>query len=166
MIRNKYVSNILCHLYIDFIAELPFELAVKILIYLPPTSAMSSVSKIWNIVANDNTIWKKFYTTTYGKLCSQTLDPNSSFFSSLATREDKQMLQRALLDQAQARDWKTLFCKRKRLLQNWKEGLFDQKFLDGHADAVYCLQFDSQKIISGIPLFLLHIYLLKYLYTT
>lgn len=116
-------------LRIDFIHALPFELAVQILSYIDPTSSCSLVSKRWNLVCSDNSVWRQYYYRKFGMLASEmvkTIPPAPRYH-----------------------DWREIFGKKKQLLQNWQEGQVDALFLEGHTDAVYCLQFDAKKIISG-----------------
>lgn len=45
--------------------------------------------------------------------------------------------------------WKYIYQQRMRLEQNWTEGKYSTSTITGHTDAVYCLQFDSKKVLSG-----------------
>ncbi|KAI8994315.1 WD40-repeat-containing domain protein [Gaertneriomyces semiglobifer] len=45
--------------------------------------------------------------------------------------------------------WKHIYHQRILLEHNWREGHYDTKTLIGHAEAIYCLQFDDDKVISG-----------------
>ncbi|KAI8810185.1 WD40-repeat-containing domain protein [Cladochytrium replicatum] len=46
-------------------------------------------------------------------------------------------------------DWRYILKQGIELHQNWTDGRFKAKELAGHDDAVYCLQFDNDKIVSG-----------------
>lgn len=46
-------------------------------------------------------------------------------------------------------DWKRVYKERYLLAQNWNLGIFTKTELLGHREAIYCLQFDREKIISG-----------------
>ncbi|TPX49755.1 hypothetical protein SeLEV6574_g01291 [Synchytrium endobioticum] len=46
-------------------------------------------------------------------------------------------------------DWKYIYQQRARLERNWTEGNYIVRELVGHNEAIYCLQFDESKIISG-----------------
>jgi F-box and WD-40 domain protein 1/11 len=108
---------------IDFITELPYELACQILLYLDPTRTIPFVSKTWNRVANDNLVWRQQFLRKWGLPAH--IGPQSQ------------------------KDWKLMCQKRKKLRSNWLEGRVEARVLEGHLDSVYCLQFDSEKIISG-----------------
>ncbi|TPX36515.1 hypothetical protein SmJEL517_g01359 [Synchytrium microbalum] len=46
-------------------------------------------------------------------------------------------------------DWRYIYQQRARLEKNWTEGIFNVRELAGHFEAIYCLQFDESKIVSG-----------------
>lgn len=46
-------------------------------------------------------------------------------------------------------DWRYLFYQRLQLDQNWERGNTDVHVLNGHADSVYCVQYDHDKIVTG-----------------
>ncbi|KAH8986931.1 WD40 repeat-like protein [Lactarius hatsudake] len=45
--------------------------------------------------------------------------------------------------------WRELYQRRSALDARWTKGTPNPRHLRGHADSVYCLEFDSQRIISG-----------------
>ncbi|KAJ1865592.1 hypothetical protein LPJ78_002600 [Coemansia sp. RSA 989] len=60
--------------------------------------------------------------------------------------------QRQQLLQPQKRtapDWRYLFQQRLRLDRHWSAGIADMHILTGHADSVYCVQYDHDKIVTG-----------------
>ncbi len=46
-------------------------------------------------------------------------------------------------------DWKEIYRNRFLLETRWENGLASAKYLKGHTDSIYCVQFDDAKIISG-----------------
>ncbi|KAJ2816229.1 hypothetical protein FBU31_006656, partial [Coemansia sp. 'formosensis'] len=46
-------------------------------------------------------------------------------------------------------DWRYLFSQRLKLDNNWKTGVADIHTVAGHADSVYCVQYDHEKIVTG-----------------
>ncbi|KAF9415811.1 hypothetical protein BGZ94_010389 [Podila epigama] len=46
-------------------------------------------------------------------------------------------------------NWKHLYRQRKMLCRNWATGVHSAKLLPGHAEGIYCIQFDERKIVSG-----------------
>ncbi|KAJ1936740.1 hypothetical protein FBU59_004960, partial [Linderina macrospora] len=46
-------------------------------------------------------------------------------------------------------DWQHLFQQRRLLDQHWNKGISDVHVVAGHADSVYCVQFDHDKIVTG-----------------
>ncbi|KAI8815408.1 WD40-repeat-containing domain protein [Cladochytrium replicatum] len=46
-------------------------------------------------------------------------------------------------------DWKHIYKQHKLLQRNWRDDVRTSRSITGHDEAVYCLQFDDDKIISG-----------------
>ncbi|KAJ1963674.1 hypothetical protein GGI12_001909 [Dipsacomyces acuminosporus] len=46
-------------------------------------------------------------------------------------------------------DWRYLFRQRLELDRHWAKGIADVHTIAGHADSVYCVQYDSDKIVTG-----------------
>ncbi|KAH6559912.1 hypothetical protein BASA50_009002 [Batrachochytrium salamandrivorans] len=46
-------------------------------------------------------------------------------------------------------DWKHIYHERHRLEKNWYEGVYSARNINAHDEAIYCLQFDENKIVSG-----------------
>ncbi|KAF9125795.1 hypothetical protein BGW39_007136 [Mortierella sp. 14UC] len=46
-------------------------------------------------------------------------------------------------------NWKYLCMQRKLLEKNWTQGVHSARELPGHTEGIYCIQFDSYKVISG-----------------
>jgi WD40 repeat protein len=106
--------------YVDFIGTLPNELGTKILCYVGLDIRLFLVSKSWYKLANDQLLWKDRFINRFGYPIKQPTMPYNELLRN-----------RVLLD------------------KNWRNGNVDATYLEGHKDSVYCLQFDSTKIISG-----------------
>lgn len=46
-------------------------------------------------------------------------------------------------------DWRELYRQRHTLDRRWKCGYVTTRYLNGHTDSVYCIQFDDRKIVTG-----------------
>jgi hypothetical protein len=113
---------------IDFMTNLPFELAVKTMSYLSPTHSILLVSKIWYSVANDNIVWKEEYLRKFGLLPCLKVDPTHSINSTFISVSEKIALEREfyLENVVKIRDWKMIYRKRMRLVSK----KIDCDFLD------------------------------------
>ncbi|SAM01415.1 hypothetical protein [Absidia glauca] len=111
---------------IDFLLELPCELSIQILSYLDTQSLvrLSSVSRGINELyrSNDVYVWRH-------RVYEQQWQPS---------------LQRHL-----PMNWLHIFKQRYQLAKRWDNGKVSTRYLTGHRDSVYCLQFDDTKIITG-----------------
>ena len=54
-----------------------------------------------------------------------------------------------VFDQSRWIVWKDIYRRRMLLDENWKNGRFTTREIAGHSEAIYCLQFDEDKIVSG-----------------
>lgn len=106
---------------LDFIKQLPAELSSFILSYLEPFEAMK-VSRVWyDIIKTDSLVWKHQFMRKWGQF-----PPKQDLLS-----------------------YQEIYQKRCRLKQNWLEGSVVAQYLEGHEDAVYCLQFSKNFMITG-----------------
>ncbi|KAK5659719.1 hypothetical protein OQA88_930 [Cercophora sp. LCS_1] len=123
---------------VDFISQLPPELAIQILSLLDATnlSAASRVSKGWRYVAENQHIWRESFmrekTGTYAT--SGNVRPGAGL---------------GVPPVQPGTDWKDLYRVKEELDKRWKEGKARPVYLNGHTDSIYCLQFDESKIITG-----------------
>jgi F-box and WD-40 domain protein 1/11 len=117
---------------VDFISQLPAELAIQILAYLD-ASTLTTVSRVcrgWHQAAANQHIWRESFlrekTTTYATsgpvrpgigLGVPPIRPNN--------------------------DWKEIYRVKEELDKRWKEGKARPVYLNGHSDSIYCLQFDE-----------------------
>ncbi|KAL5036647.1 hypothetical protein, variant [Batrachochytrium dendrobatidis JEL423] len=53
------------------------------------------------------------------------------------------------LDRYKHLDWKHIYHQRFLLSRNWRDGIYTARNINAHDEAIYCLQFDEDKIISG-----------------
>ncbi|KAL9485213.1 hypothetical protein ACSS6W_004002 [Trichoderma asperelloides] len=123
---------------IDFIKELPSELAIHVLAYLDAAALAkaSVVSRHWNEVVRNQHIWRESclreMTTTYAT--SEPVQPGAGL---------------GIPEIAPSKNWRQIYRAKAELAQKWKEGKACPMYLNGHTDSIYCLQFDEYKIVSG-----------------
>jgi F-box/WD-40 domain protein 7 len=116
----------------DFIHDLPRELALHILKYLPASDLVraSRTCRAWYETCNDILLWKN--------LCQTQSIP----LKTLPT----------IFDQTIENSWKRSYACHKHLEYVWQheQPLPEPLFLRGHEDFVItCLQFDGKRIVSG-----------------
>lgn len=118
---------------VDFVGQLPSELAIQILSHLDATylTAAAKVSKQWYSLVQDQQIWRQSFlrekTTTYAT--TEPIQPGNGL-GVPAIRPGN--------------DWQKTYKARQQLDQCWKEGTSTRPvYLNGHLDSIYCLQFDE-----------------------
>ena len=130
---------------VDFISALPHELAVLVLASLPSAHDVlvaACVSREWNLVTRDPTIWRLFFM-------------RSGWYAP-----------KPVLDQANRVDWRSMFAARLDLERRWLDlCTYDTHVraytpfsprtmaIHGHSDRIYCVQFgtvaDQRFLFSG-----------------
>jgi F-box and WD-40 domain protein 1/11 len=117
---------------VDFIAELPAELAIQILESLDHATLRNTimVSKRWKERSSSQHVWKRAFMREQSRTYA-TSKP-VALGSGLGLPNQK-------LDT----DWKDLFRIREELRQNWMAGTAEAVYLNGHLDSIYCVQFDE-----------------------
>ncbi|KAF9572853.1 hypothetical protein BGW38_008485, partial [Lunasporangiospora selenospora] len=148
---------------LDFLSKLPYELAVYILhfVNMHDLTKVARISRTWNQFARDNEVWKNVYLVQQGwkiRLPSvprpispdPTLSPEQQQQHRLQvqqlTQENQQQQQQWL---SRPLNWKLLCHGRKQLEEHWTRTPPRKTHLLGHADSVYCVQFDHTKIVTG-----------------
>lgn len=117
---------------VDFVTNLPTELAIHILAYLDAAALAkaSLVSQRWKQVINNQHIWRESclreVTGTYAM--SGAVQPNTGL---------------GLPRNLPSSDWRQIYRVKKELDQRWKQGKARPVYLNGHTDSIYCLQFDE-----------------------
>ncbi|VBB86285.1 Putative protein of unknown function [Podospora comata] len=123
---------------VDFISQLPTELAILILAELdgPSLGTASLVNKRWAHVVENRHVWRESFlrekTTAYAT--GGSIQPGSGLGVPFVHPGN---------------DWKNIYRAKEQLDRNWKEGKARPVYLNGHTDSIYCLQFDEDKIITG-----------------
>ncbi len=118
--------------HVDFIAELPVEIAIQILAHLNQKSLRRAalVSQQWSQVSQSPHVWREVFlreqTKTYATSQPLALGAGLGLPS---FRPDH--------------DWKDLYRIRNQLEQNWVQGTAESVYLNGHLDSIYCVQFDE-----------------------
>jgi F-box and WD-40 domain protein 1/11 len=110
----------------DIIKRLPTELSTLVLQYcdLQSILAAQQVSRTWYKLTKQNQIWH-----------------------SLLLQRPTWTIPTTPTDQII--DYADLYRRRTALVHRWRKGQVETRYLEGHQDSVYCLQFDSDKIVSG-----------------
>lgn len=119
----------------DWLSSLPSDLLMIIFSYLDPVSLLrcAQVCRAWRDATHDSYLWQR--------LCAQ-----PRWRVSAAT-ESKQLELLRLCDGTV--DWRAVFCQRYRLRRNWLRGSCHVRTFHGHTQAVFCVQFDDTRIVSG-----------------
>ncbi|KAF9875286.1 hypothetical protein CkaCkLH20_07106 [Colletotrichum karsti] len=123
---------------IDFISQLPVELAIQILAHLDATAlgTASRVSQYWQRMIQNQHVWRESF------LREKTGTYATSFPVQPGTGHGVPAI-------APSVDWKQIYKVKEELDMRWKEGKARPVYLNGHLDSIYCLQFDESKIITG-----------------
>ncbi|CAK7264636.1 hypothetical protein SEPCBS57363_001177 [Sporothrix epigloea] len=123
---------------VDFVGNLPMELAITILSELDAggLSSASRVSRAWYEAVKNQHIWRESFlrekTITYAT--SGPVQPGAGLGVPLVRPSC---------------DWRQIYRVKQELDRRWQEGKTRPVYLNGHSDSIYCLQFDEQKIITG-----------------
>lgn len=128
---NQIKNQIEPYFQRDFVRDLPRELALHVLQYLPASDVAraSRTCRAWYESCNDILLWKR--------LCQTRNIP----LKQLPT----------IFDEAIANQWKRSYACHKHLEHVWQhESLPEPLTFRGHEDFVItCLQFDGKRIVSG-----------------
>lgn len=106
-------------------AALPHEVMLQVIAYLDAKNitVCMRVCKHWQSIMEQNSIWRKL------------------FFDNRHWRVTDELPSDIC--------WKELYKTRFLLERRWQNADVTPNALDGHVDSVYCVQFDSEKIITG-----------------
>lgn len=117
---------------IDFVSELPPELAIHILACLDASALAkaSAVSRQWHRTIANQHIWREscLRETTGTYATSRPVQPGTGM---------------GVPKVHPSNDWKKIYQAKLELSQRWKEGKARPVYLNGHTDSIYCLQFDE-----------------------
>jgi F-box and WD-40 domain protein 1/11 len=117
---------------IDFISQLPSELAVHILAYLDAATLAKAceVSRNWNKIAATQQIWRESCLRETGVTyaTSSPIQPGSGLGTPSVMPNQ---------------DWLQIYRVKNELTRRWKTGKARPVYLHGHTDSIYCLQFDE-----------------------
>jgi F-box and WD-40 domain protein 1/11 len=117
---------------VDFIAELPVEIAIQILAHLNQRSLRQAtlVSQRWSQLTHSPHVWREVFLREQRKTYA-TSEP-LALGAGLGLPSFKP-----------DHDWKDLYRIRNQLEQNWVQGAAESVYLNGHLDSIYCVQFDE-----------------------
>ncbi|TGZ79196.1 WD40 repeat-like protein [Ascodesmis nigricans] len=106
----------------DFVRILPAEITGLIFSFVDHKALVNCerVSQAWRNAALDNHLWRQVFQKEHGPWQA-----------------------------APGKDWKAMFAVNKDLRNKWKRAEMTYKYMDGHSDSVYCVQFDDVKAITG-----------------
>eukprot|EP01137_Pigoraptor_chileana_P027782 Opistho-2@10777 len=148
----------------DFIACLPYELAVKILSMLDAQDLCRAalVSKQWRSMANDPFVWRQLCVRQEAADASVSPDvarqrlrtrgvvaiPRhpASMLTSLASGLN---VDRRVELCGYANPYKKRYADSHRLVRNWKDGRYHVRVLEGHLGPVQALQYDDKAIVTA-----------------
>uniref|UniRef100_A0A915CZG0 F-box domain-containing protein n=1 Tax=Ditylenchus dipsaci TaxID=166011 RepID=A0A915CZG0_9BILA len=125
------------HVHGEPFAKLPRHLRLHILGLLDPVSLCNCmrVCKFWRKLCCESTLWRS--------LCHR---PKNYRLCSLEM-ESEHLKKNTLIDGTVK--WKEAFSQRYRLWRNWHAGRCVIRNFVGHDQGVSCVQFDSERIVSG-----------------
>lgn len=111
------------------------------------------MSKTWRTFAEDNAVWRGVFNRHDGwnvdfsraKAIPTTKSWHRSSAASNRSAASAAVSQYAPL----APDWHSLYKSRHELDRRWASGEATVTRISGHSDSVYCLEFDSKRIITG-----------------
>ncbi|CAG0888831.1 unnamed protein product, partial [Darwinula stevensoni] len=119
----------------DFVTWFPLHLSLRILSYLDPKSlaTCARVSRPWKEVSYHDILWQKLCQLPQWRLS-----------------EAGERKHRELHRKHNGRiDWRMAFVERYRLKRNWARGQCHVRTFEGHTQAISCVQFDEDRIVSG-----------------
>jgi len=117
---------------VDFVSQLPLELAIHVLACLDAATLCRScsVSRNWNIICQNQHVWRESclqnMTTTYAT--SGPIEFNTGH---------------GVPKNAPTSDWRQIYRAKHELDQRWRAGKVQPIYLKGHKDSIYCVQFDE-----------------------
>jgi F-box and WD-40 domain protein 1/11 len=117
---------------IDFVSQLPSELAIHILSLLDASGLAIAcrVSRDWRRIASNQHIWRESYMR----------EKTGTFATSGTVMPGRGLgVPRVLPDN----DWREIYKVKEALDKRWKAGKARPIYLNGHQDSIYCLQFDE-----------------------
>jgi F-box and WD-40 domain protein 1/11 len=137
---------------IDFITQLPYELALHILSFVDVVTLcrLSLVSRAWYPLVNDDLLWRSLFRRQAHFL----IRPPELIINHPAQRRQllgntKKRAPPTTKLPAEYPGYKKQYMVHHKLDERWTNGSLQAGFLNGHEDSVYCVQFDKSKIVTG-----------------
>jgi F-box and WD-40 domain protein 1/11 len=128
---------------VDFVSgSLPEELSLAVFKLLdgPTLAAASQVSRSWNNIIKDDSVWRVAFFRRWGREVHTSPAPIQVGGPGTG------------LPNTPKQEWKKMYRARTLLERQWRMGperSGKATYLSGHTDSVYCVQFDEEKIITG-----------------
>ncbi|KAI0827398.1 WD40 repeat-like protein [Trametes gibbosa] len=155
----------------DILSHLPLELSLELLSYLdlPSVLACLRVSRAWNQLARDNSIWRALF--SHKEMDGWRVDLSRA--NRLSVTSQTLSASRTMMPAPLEIKWYDLYRTRTELERRWSnypsaglsadlsdDAVAEEKEvtkawepkvmrISGHADSVYCLEFDSSRIVTG-----------------
>jgi len=134
----------------DFVKELPLPLVRNILSYLdiPTLNRLCAVSRAWYQASRDENVWCLRYFSLPGYRIRLPQDPIRSHLPGVPAPPPTKPppVQKGVQGFP---GYRQLCLTRREMERRWRTGDLKSRFLEGHLDAVYCVQFDREKIVTG-----------------
>ncbi|KLO12508.1 WD40 repeat-like protein [Schizopora paradoxa] len=128
---------------IDILGNLPPEVALLVFSFLdmPSVLACRTVCKYWSALSYDSIIWRELFYDRGWRVDEKRVSASTNSNSAKRTI----FMHRPPL----SLDWQHLYVSRLKLERCWNKGEPKATTIAGHEDSVYCLEFDSKKIVTG-----------------
>ncbi|KAI0943609.1 hypothetical protein AcW1_002733 [Taiwanofungus camphoratus] len=155
----------------DIVAQLPPELALHLLSFLDLAAVLAClrVSRSWHRLAQDNSIWRALFARRHADGWDVDLRRARSVPSSLSASRTSLFASKTAMPAPLEIDWYEVYKTRAELDRRWSvspcpsqtaAAVIEEKEvvraweprvrrISGHLDSVYCLEFDSSRIITG-----------------
>ncbi|KAG0369871.1 hypothetical protein BGZ54_008609 [Gamsiella multidivaricata] len=151
--ENQLYALLLGGPRIDILSRLPYEIAVYVLRFVDMSNLckIALISRAWNQLSNDNEVWRSVYLYQQQwkiKIPTRKSTLINSSKSNSTSKSLVDQLQDLSLSTHSQLNWKQLCHDRKALESRWRSIPTKTKLI-GHEDSVYCIQFDSTKIVTG-----------------
>ncbi|EGV64161.1 SCF complex F-box protein MET30 [Yamadazyma tenuis ATCC 10573] len=162
---------------IDFIANLPVEISLKILCYLDCASLCNAaqVCKKWKSLADDDRVWHHMCEQHIDRKCpscgwglplmhmkrareeydqyhnrKRKIEEVDDDTDKEKKKEESDKENVAVIDkEVKKRPWKSVYSERYKVEKNWRKGLYVCREFVGHKDGITCLQFNVKYLITG-----------------
>ncbi|KAI8599135.1 WD40-repeat-containing domain protein [Dissophora ornata] len=147
-LEDQLYSMLLDGPRIDILLKLPYEVATYILCFMDMATLAKAaiISKAWKQLSEDSEIWRSIF--LYQRRWKINIPASQPVSTYNVTHQYWDVARKEAASTHSLLDWKRLCRDRKALEARWKSMPAKTKLI-GHEDSVYCIQFDSTKIVTG-----------------